>query len=302
MNQIPRLLRALSEPLLLEPRMGQALVRVFQKKLAGEAFDGATLHAELGIPLEARRGPSDPTNSSSGIAVIPIYGLIAQHPQSLGASTEEIGFALDTAMASRGVSAVLFDVDSPGGTVTGVPELAAKIAAYRGTKPMMSIANGLMASAAYWVGSAADEIMVTPSGEAGSIGVYTVHEDWSKSLEQDGVAVTPISAGKYKLEGAPWAPLGEEGTAKLQQRVDEVYAWFVKAVAAHRGDTQKAVREGYGEGRVLGAEEALKAKLVDRIGTFDDALARLSARVARASGPSASRRGRELALDAERGL
>jgi signal peptide peptidase SppA len=295
MNQIPRLLRALSEPLLLEPRTGQALVRVFQRKLSGETFDGATLHTELGIATAAQRRRSAP--SESVIAVIPVYGLIAQHPQSLGTSTDEIGAAFEAALASRSVSAILLDVDSPGGTVTGVPELAAKLAAARGTKPVLALSNSLMASAAYWLASAADEIMVTPSGEAGSIGVYTVHEDWSKNIEQEGVVVTPVSAGKYKLEGAPWAPLTEEARLRLQERVDEVYGWFVKAVAAHRRDTQANVRTGYGEGRVLGAEQSVKAGLADRIGTFEDAIARLATRVARAGGPSAHRRERELALD-----
>jgi signal peptide peptidase SppA len=295
MSQIPRLLRALGEPLLIEPRLGRALVQVFQRKLAGETFDGAALHAELGIETAAQRTRT--AAPEAAIAVIPIYGIIAEHPQSLGASTDEIGAQLEAALASRSISAILFDVDSPGGTVTGVPELAAKIAAARGTKPMLALSRSLCASAAYWLASAADEIMVTPSGEVGSIGVYTAHEDWSKNLEAEGVVITPVSAGKYKLEGAPWAPLSEEAHAVLQARVDEVYGWFVKAVAAHRGDTQTNVRNGYGEGRVLGAEQSVKAKLADRIGNFEDAIARLSTRVKRAGGPSAAHRSRELALD-----
>jgi signal peptide peptidase SppA len=229
--------------------------------------------------------------------VIPIQGIIAEHPQSLGISTEEIGAQFDAAMASRSINAILFDVDSPGGTVNGVSDLAAKIFAARGTKPTLAISRSLMASAAYWLASAADEVMVTRDGETGSIGVYTVHEDWTQALEQEGVTITPISAGKYKLEGAPWAPLGEEAQAVLQARVDEVYGWFVKAVSAHRHDTQANVRSGYGEGRVLGAEQSVKAGLADRIGTFEDAIARLSARVERRGGASAHYRERELALD-----
>jgi signal peptide peptidase SppA len=296
MSQIPRLLRALSEPLLLEPRMIDALARVFERKLAGELFDGATLHAELGIPTAAAQR-SRGASPEPAIAVIPIYGIIAQHPQSLGVSTDEIGAAFDAALASRSISAILLDVDSPGGTIPGVPELAAKILAARGTKPVLALANSLMASAAYWIASAADEVMVTPSGETGSIGVYTVHKDLSKGLEQEGVKVTPVSAGKYKLEGAPWAPPSDEYLTFLQARVDEVGGWFVKAVAANRRDSQMNVRAGYGEGRVLGADQSVKANLADRVGTFEDAVARLAGKVARSGGPSAARRGRELALD-----
>ncbi len=293
MSQIPRLLRALSEPLLIEPAFARRLIGVFQRKQLGELFDGAKLHAELGIEAaSSRKAATQPPQ----IAVIPVYGVIAQHPQSMGASTEDIGAQFDAAMASRSVNAVLFDIDSPGGTVTGVPELAAKIAAARGQKPMMALANSLAASAAYWIASACDEIMVTPSGETGSIGVYTVHEDWSKSLEQEGVKITPVSAGKYKLEGAPWEPLSEEAQATLQARVEEVYGWFVKDVGANRGATQTAVREGYGQGRVLGAAQSVKANLADRVGTFEDAVARLATRVNRASGTSAHRRARELSM------
>lgn len=295
MSQIPRLLRALSEPLLIEPVLARALVQRLQRMPLSALSDCAAVHAELGIEAGAQRprnGPSD-----AAIAVIPIQGLISEHPQSLGSSTDEIDAIFEAALASRSVAAILFDVDSPGGTVSGVPELAAKILAARGTKPMLALARSLAASAAYWIVSAADEVMVTPSGETGSIGVYTAHEDWSKALEQEGVKITPVSAGKYKLEGAPWEPLGEEAKAKLQDRVDEVYGWFVKAVAAHRRDTQTNVRAGYGEGRVLGAEQSVKAGLADRIGTFEDAIARLSAKVARSGGASAARRGRELALD-----
>jgi signal peptide peptidase SppA len=295
MSQIPRLLRALSQPLLIEPGLARALVHRIQRMPINSLSDCDAVHAELGVEAAAQR--TRPAASEAAIAVIPIYGIIAEHPQSLGASTDEIGAQLEAALASRSISAILFDVDSPGGTVTGVPELAARIFAARGTKPMLALSRSLMASAAYWLASAADEIMVAPSGEVGSIGVYTAHEDWSKALEAEGVVITPVSAGKYKLEGAPWAPLSEEARGVLQTRVDEVYGWFVKAVAAHRGDTQTNVRNGYGEGRVLGAEQSVKAKLADRIGTFEDAVARLSTRVKRAGGPSAAHRSRELALD-----
>lgn len=299
MSQIPRLIRALSEPLLLEPATGRRFVSIFARKLAGSAFDGAHLHADLGIATPDARARATTTGDGAGarVAVIPVYGVIAQHALSLGASTDEIGAQFRAAMASRAVDAILFDVDSPGGTVAGVPELAAEIAAARGQKPMATISNSLMASAAYWIGSAADRVFVTPSGETGSIGVYTAHEDWSKALEQEGVKITPVSFGKYKLEGNPWEPPSEEFLASLQARVDEVGGWFIKAVAAHRRDTQAAVREGYGQGRVLGAAQSVQANLADAIGTVDDALGWLTKRVQKSpSGRSAAWRERDLTL------
>lgn len=294
MNHVPRLLQAMTEPLVILPSVGRSFARLMAHRLlTDESLTGAKLHADLGIPEPDER-PATP--QPARIAVIPIYGVIDRHPQSLGTSTERIGAMVDQAMARSDIEGILFDVDSPGGTVGGTPELAAKIFAARGKKPMLALANGLMASAAYWIGSAADEVWVTPSGDVGSIGVYTVHEDWSESLKQDGVKVTPISYGKYKLEGAPWEPLSDEARERLQARVDAAGTWFTKDVAAHRGDTPAAVRAGYGQGRVLSAKEAVTEKLADKVGTFAEAVTRLSKMVKR--GPSAAARERSLALDA----
>jgi signal peptide peptidase SppA len=292
-SQIIQLVRALSAPVLLEHDTLVKLAQIFRRKLGDEAFVGAELHAELGVAMPTHRGKAAPPVT---VAVIPIHGLIAQHPHSLGTSTAEIGSALGKALANSSIDAILLDVDSPGGTVGGVPELGAKIAAARAVKPVTALANGLMASAAYWLGSQADEIVVTPSGEVGSIGVYMLHEDWSQNLAQEGVKIRAISAGKYKLEGAPWEPLDLEAEAFMQQRVDEVYGWFVKAVASGRRDTQTNVRQGYGEGRVLGGVQSVKANLADRVGTFEETVGGLAARAPR-RGPSAATLDRRLDLD-----
>jgi len=297
-HSIVQLVRALSAPVLLEEQTLIKFAQIFRRKLAGTTFNGAELHAELGI---AARGNGNQRPAGPRIAVIPVQGVLALHPQSLGASVEEIDQDITAALADPRVDGILLDMDSPGGTVPGIPELGAKILAGRAVKPIVALANGLAASAAYWLASAAHEIIVTPSGEVGSIGVYMLHEDWSKNLDQEGIAITAISAGKYKTEGAPWAPLSAEAEANMRERVDEVYGWFIKAVAMGRkAESQKAVREGYGQGRVLGAVQAVKANLADRIGTFDDAVGRVAARVERTmgsqTGASASTRRRRLEL------
>lgn len=298
MKQIPLLIDALSAPLAIRQTTLETFVRVFRSKLGGAWFNGAELHAELGI---AAPRPRQGAREAPTVAVIPVQGVIAQHPQSLGTSTDEIGAALNAALVNDRVDAILLDVDSPGGTVGGIPELAAKIAEATQVKPIVALANSMMASAAYWLASQADEVVVTPSGEVGSIGVYMVHEDWSKNLEQEGVSITAISAGKFKTEGAPWEPLGAEAEAFRRARVEEVYGWFVKAVASGRRDSQANVRNGYGEGRVLGAVQAVNAKLADRVGTFEDTVMRLATRVQRRAsrGASASLLRRRLTLDSD---
>jgi signal peptide peptidase SppA len=215
--------------------------------------------------------------------VLPIYGVIGQRMNMLGdisggTSTESIGAQFDAAMRDDAVSAIVLDIDSPGGTVAGIPELAAKIHAARGQgKQVIAVANSMAASAAYWIASAADSIVVTPSGEVGSIGVFRVHTDLTKALDEAGVKKTVIRAGKYKAEGLPFEPLGDEARAAMQSDVDEYYGQFIDAVAQHRGRSAAQVKAGYGEGRTLSAKRALSAGMVDQIATLDDVLSQLGA-------------------------
>lgn len=296
MKDLLRLVRAMSEVLAAEESATRSLARLIAQDAAGAL---ASLHADLEAANTNARRPV--ARQSTQICVIPIRGAISHHDASGGTSTDEIAAQLTMAVGSPQIDAILLDVDSPGGTIDGVPELADRIYAARETKPIVAIANGLMASAAYWIASAAGEVVVTPSGQVGSIGVLQLHEDWSKALDQEGVKITVISAGKFKTEGAPWGPLSAEAENFRRQRVEEVYGWFVKAVAVHRRDSQANVRSGYGEGRVLGATQAVNAKLADRVGTFEETIERLARKVDRAArrGSSAAMLGRHLALDAD---
>jgi signal peptide peptidase SppA len=150
--------------------------------------------------------------------------------------------------------------------------------ALRGVKKQVAYVGALAASAGYWLAAQADEIISTPSGTAGSIGVYSAHQDMSKALEAEGIDVTLISAGKYKVEGSPFAPLSDEAKAFMQARVDEAYSQFLKDVARGRGVSVADVRNGYGEGRALSAKDAKAAGLIDTIATFDETLSGLTGR------------------------
>lgn len=235
-------------------------------------------------------GPKAAANGQSGaspttIAVIPIQGIIDQKAARVddisgpgGTSTERTAKMLRSALADQTVKAIILDIDSPGGTVYGVDELATEIFKSRGTKPIVSMVNSLAASAAYWLASSADEIVITPSGEAGSIGVYSQHTDVSKFLEAAGHKVTLVSAGEFKVEGNPFEPLTDEARAYVQTRVDDYYKSFTQAVARGRGVPVAKVRGDFGKGRVLGADDALKVGMVDRIATFDQTVQRLAGR------------------------
>lgn len=230
---------------------------------------------------DARRQASTMA-SGGGIAVLPLYGVVTQRGNMVddvsgpgSVSTQQFAATLRQALADETVSQILIDIDSPGGSVYGVSELADEIVSARAQKPVVAIANSLAASAAYWIGCSASELYVTPGGEVGSIGVWQAHFDYSQALAAEGVTPTLISAGKYKVEGNPYAPLGEEAQGFMQSRVDDYYAAFTKSVARGRGVPIAQVRDGMGQGRVLGADAALAQSMVDGVATFDDVLKKM---------------------------
>jgi capsid assembly protease len=281
----------LATPWAMMPEHMAAAARVLAREAAG---------IERGEP-QAARG-SGGNKSSGGIAVIPIYGTIVQRASQLdicegGTSTQQISAALADALADDSIAQILLDIDSPGGSVYGVQELAAEIA--RSTKPVVAIANSLAASAAYWIGSAASEFHVTPGGEVGSIGVWMAHQDWSVALEAEGIDVTLISAGEYKVEGNPYEPLSADAQKFMQGRVNDYYGAFTRGVAKGRAVSVDQVRNGMGQGRVLGADEAKAENMVDGISTFDQVVATMQKRIKSATPPRASRLAaaqRELAI------
>lgn len=243
-------------------------------------MQGVTLSTE---EIQARIGNSrKPEQSAQGsVAILPIYGVMSQRMNMMaqvsgGTSTELLSRAFGDLVRDPQVGTIVLDIDSPGGDVFGTAELGDSIFNARGSKPIVAVANSLAASAAYWVASQADELVVTPSGQVGSIGVYTAHRDVSAALEQDGEKVTLISAGKYKVEANPYEPLSDEARAALQDRIDGYYTMFTQAVARGRGVEASDVRSGFGEGRTVGAREAVRLGMADRVGTLQQTLDRLT--------------------------
>lgn len=262
---------------------------------------GDSADEEVMVAVEQDRQARDAKRAAAtqaggaGIAVLPLYGIMTQRSMgdgmsgSGGTSTQGFSQSLRAALADDSVGQILIDINSPGGSVYGVGELAAEVLQARTQKPVVAVANSLAASAAYWVGSAASALYVTPGGEVGSIGVYQAHRDNSAAMEQMGIKTTLISAGKFKVEGHPYAPLDAEALAFMQARVDEYYQAFAKGVAKGRSVGIDQVRSGMGQGRVLGPDAAVAANMVDGVMTFDDVV-RLMQRNAKAGAkPAASR-------------
>lgn len=247
--------------------------------------------ASLGTehPAEKAEGPKAIRAVKGKVGVIKIMGPIQQRATSElrklgGTSTEWVGMALDSLLADSQVGAIVLHIDSPGGSSYGVEELSDKIHQARGEKTIYAHADSMCCSAAFWIASAAHMVLCTPGGDVGSVGVYCAHVDESKSLEDEGLKVTLVSAGKYKVEANSLEPLSDEARAMLQESVNETYSRFIGALKRNRNTTRANVEENYGQGRVLSADKALKAGVIDRVMTYDDLISRLTGVTTRQEG------------------
>ncbi len=215
--------------------------------------------------------------------IMPRGGMMSQ--MSGGASLEMFTKAFDQAAADANAAAILIEVNSPGGAVDLVAETAERVyKARKPGRPIVAHANTGMHSAAYWIGSAADEIVATQTGMVGSIGVFGMHRDLTAAMEKAGIKQTVIKSGPRKAEGV--IGLTEEALAHQQAQADAMYDLFVSAVAKHRGVPKSKVRAdpeadagklaSLGGGRSYNAKDALKMGLIDRIATFEQTAARLA--------------------------
>lgn len=248
----------------------------------------ALLRAEL-TPEQIRASLEGPEpelasrygNTRGGVAVIPLQGMITPKGSLLsmlfGGGGGLMGFrqALREAVSNDDIETIVLNVDSPGGRVDLVPETAADVREAKEIKPVIAVANTMAASAAYWIASQATELVVSTSGEVGSIGVFLVHEEWSEYDKNLGIGTTIIRAGRYKAEGNPFEPLTEEAKENFQFEVDEIYDMFIDDVAKGRGVAASKVRTGMGEGRMASAQRATGMGMADRVDTLEGVISGL---------------------------
>lgn len=263
-----------SEVWAMDPAKLMAVIEFLAEQAAGMKYTAQEIEAKISPASAAAVARREGT-----VAIVPIRGVIANRVSLLGdisggTSSEALQKSLKALRDDSGVKTVILDVDTPGGTVAGTEELAAVVASFRGVKPIVAQVNADCASAGYWVVSTAEEIVVTPTGRVGSIGVMTAHDDISAALEQAGVKRTVITSSEYKGEALGHQPLSDEARAFLQEQVDAYDALFVNRVAAGRGVAAAAVRANFGKGRMVIASLAVKAGMADRVATMDETLAR----------------------------
>lgn len=281
--------RLLNTPLLLHPQKLDAIIAGLGGRLLGVdglQMDAAELTARAALPAEmftTRRGERTERGYRvvDGVAVISAMGGLVHRTKLAADSSLLIGYNdlaadVEDALGKSDVHAIALVMDSPGGEVAGAFELAERIYAARGRKPIVAVADGMAASAAYLAASAADEVVLTPTSYVGSIGVVMRHVDFSRALANDGITVSHIFAGEHKIDGNPYQPLPDAVRAALQADIEGLYQMFVQAVAKHRGMDEQAVRDT--RAGVYRGVAAVAARLADRIGTVDAVVAELATR------------------------
>lgn len=212
---------------------------------------------------------------AGGIAVVPVRGVIIPRPHffetvGLATSVHTIGRNVRAAVQDPEVKAVVMDMHSPGGTVSGVPELTAEIRGLRGAKPIVAHADYLAASAAYWIASAADEVVASPSAIVGSVGVYGMHVDQSGLLDQIGLKVTLIADPAEKIEGNPFEPLSDAARAEIQKLVSNDLRLFRSDIAEGRGMRASDIADSWA--RIYQPREAQAMGMIDKIRPLSETL------------------------------
>jgi signal peptide peptidase SppA len=273
------------------PKYLDTIHQILFAKFSGDGIDIKEIENRLGRPLdnkallptihyydvqngaflEEEEGGASSENNVKSIAVIPINGTLAKRLnlfQAISGGTS-IGMLMDRTEAlidNDEIDGIVLDIDSPGGTVAGTKEFADLIQSGREKKPITTYVNSLAASAAYWIGSSSDKLLLSSeTAQVGSIGVLAAHYDYSEADKKAGIKKTFIYAGKYKTVGNDAEPLSNEAKKIIQKRIDELYTIFVDNVAKNRGVDTNIVIEKWANGLTFLGEEAVKMGLADGI-------------------------------------
>jgi signal peptide peptidase SppA len=277
MNKLARVAsRLLYAPLAIEPRKAVAILNAIGPRVLGlEALTPPDWTA-----VEQQDGPPYAT-TPDGIAVVGIDGSLVRRASGLEALSglttyDQLSATFAAAAADPQVRAILMRIDSPGGEVSGLLDLADQIRAIGTQKPIWASVDDMAASAAYALTAAASRISVTQTSDVGSIGVIAMHVDQSGYDAQQGLAFTSVYAGARKNDLNPHGPPTPEALAVAQGRVDQAYQGLVASIAKSRPSLTEAAIRGTEAGLFYGPA-AVDAGLADTVGTYDQTLAAMSA-------------------------
>lgn len=277
--------RLSDRPLLLNPRQTQGFIACVQGMISHpkltdllERQNGAVYAGDdddfwgEGDSFVARYRPYKVT--TDGTLQVPVFGaLLNRFDWQFGRYATGYTYirkCIERGLQDHRVERIALVIDSPGGEAAGNFELCDFIFDSRGEKSIKSFVSDLALSGGFSIATCGTEIAVARSGETGSVGVVTMHIDYSQALAQRGMKVTFVYAGDHKVDGNPYEPLGEAVKADIQARIDKTYAVFTATVARNRGMEESAVRET--QARTYDAEDSVKVGFADRIGETEDEL------------------------------
>jgi signal peptide peptidase SppA len=272
MKHLPNLASLVfNQPLLITPQYAETLAVVLSDRIGINAED-----------LSISSGPANKREEKlvgRGVYSIPVVGSMSHRATGIEAMSGMTSYntlrgQLAEAFDNPSVAAVVLDMDSPGGAVSGAFDLRDFLLEQRGKKPFYAISRDSMFSAAYLLGSTADKVYTTQTGGVGSIGVVAMHLDQSKRNEMQGVKPTFIYAGDYKVAGNPHEPLEGEALKQIQESVNESYDMFVKAVASARSIEEAMVRDT--QARTYRGKKAVNVGLSDGVKSYESLIAEAS--------------------------
>jgi capsid assembly protease len=261
-----KLLELMTGPWAILPETLLELQAIYATHLRGDKIDLQAVEQRIGRPLanEQQRYEVLP----GGVAVLRAAGVMAPKANlfmqiSGGISTQMLAQQFDSMAVDPRVRSVIFAPDSPGGNVLGVPAAGKALAALAAAKPTVTVVEGVMASAMYWVGSASNAIFV--EGETDMIGSLGVVQ--RLSWEPASPTSMELVRGRYKRTSVNGAPPSAEVIAQAEAQLDYLYSLLVDTVAQHRGTTSELVLEHMADGRVFIGQQAIDAGLVDGVST-----------------------------------
>lgn len=275
-----RLADIVNGPWAIHPDMHREVLGIYERHMRGPKLDPSEIEARVGKPNGNERPGY---RVQDGVAIIEVDGVLAKKMNlfmaiSGGTSMQILGNELKKAVADPAAKSILLMIDSPGGTVDGTQELADLVREIRSEKPIHAFVDGLAASAAYWIASAASSITLSSdTAHVGSIGVVAAHTDISRWEEKQGIKTTEIYSGRYKRIHSEYEPLTAEGKDYIQAQLDKLYGIFVTDVASNLGVSVEQVLEDMADGRLFIGQDAVKAGLADGVSDLDSLLARMAA-------------------------
>lgn len=213
------------------------------------------------------------------VAVLDIEGPLFKkanmfQAMSGASSYEMMAKDFETALSSSEIAGIVLNLDTPGGTVAGCDEFAQMIYDARGKKPIISYVSGMACSAGYWIGSAADKIIVSEASQVGSIGVVIGFEDRTEQRKAQGINSIEFVSSNAPNKRPDYDT--DKGKAEVQRRADDLEGVFLSNVAKHRNTTVEDIIKNFGAGGVEVGANAVKKGMADEVGSFDDVLSQLS--------------------------